>query len=204
MDCPRDHHTPPFLPFALPVHERLHIERFPDHRIRWWCWDHMAIEPEGDEPLPEESVTEEVGLGLCVRDSNVWVWTADRQSCLLCGRAAAFVIPVGETGAEPSGAVGADGSGAPAPAPSTTFWLPCPKCGQSLELNVTPDNVYFSPPSELAGSGPTDVGAGNPPASGEPVTDGEHTASQAEPPAGALDDETYQQEPATSENPVYP
>ncbi len=44
LNCPRDWHEPPFLPFRLPIHIREHRERFPDHAIAWWCWDHLMIE----------------------------------------------------------------------------------------------------------------------------------------------------------------
>ena len=44
LNCPRDWHEPPFLPFRLPIHIREHRERFPDHAIAWWCWDHLMVE----------------------------------------------------------------------------------------------------------------------------------------------------------------
>lgn len=44
LNCPRDQHEPPFLPFRLPIHIREHRERYPDHGIAWWCWDHLMVE----------------------------------------------------------------------------------------------------------------------------------------------------------------
>lgn len=44
LDCPRDHHEPPFLPFRLPIHIREHRRRFRRHAIAWWCWDHLMVE----------------------------------------------------------------------------------------------------------------------------------------------------------------
>ncbi len=44
LNCPRDWHEPPFLPFRLRIHVREHRERFPDHAIAWWCWDHLMVE----------------------------------------------------------------------------------------------------------------------------------------------------------------
>ena len=44
LDCPRDQHEPPFLPFRLPIHIREHRERFPRHAFAWWCWDHLMVE----------------------------------------------------------------------------------------------------------------------------------------------------------------
>ena len=44
LNCPRDHHEPPFLPFRLPIHIREHRQRFRRHAIAWWCWDHLAVE----------------------------------------------------------------------------------------------------------------------------------------------------------------
>jgi len=44
LNCPRDHHDPPFLPFARPGHIREHRRLYPRHAIAWWCWDHLVIE----------------------------------------------------------------------------------------------------------------------------------------------------------------
>ncbi len=44
LNCPRDHHEPPFLPFGLQLHIREHWQGFPDHVIAWWCWDHVQVE----------------------------------------------------------------------------------------------------------------------------------------------------------------
>lgn len=44
LNCPRDHHEPPFLPFGLQLHIREHWQRFPDHVVAWWCWDHVQVE----------------------------------------------------------------------------------------------------------------------------------------------------------------
>lgn len=44
LDCPRDWHEPPFLPFRLPIHIREHRRRFRRHAIAWWCWDHLMVE----------------------------------------------------------------------------------------------------------------------------------------------------------------
>lgn len=44
LDCPRERHTPPYLPLALPLHRREHLERHPGHEVRFWCWDCMELE----------------------------------------------------------------------------------------------------------------------------------------------------------------
>lgn len=44
--CVRDWHEPPFLPFGLPVHRRLHYRDHPTHRIVFWCLDHGQAEEE--------------------------------------------------------------------------------------------------------------------------------------------------------------
>ena len=44
LDCPRDWHNPPFLPFRLPIHIREHRQRFPRHAFAWWCADDLAVE----------------------------------------------------------------------------------------------------------------------------------------------------------------
>lgn len=44
--CVRDWHEPPFLPFGLPVHRRLHYRAHPTHRIVFWCLDHGQVEEE--------------------------------------------------------------------------------------------------------------------------------------------------------------
>ncbi len=36
-DCPREWHTPPYLPFTFRTHITTHLRRFSRHLILWWC-----------------------------------------------------------------------------------------------------------------------------------------------------------------------
>ena len=50
VDCPRESHVPPYLPFGLNIHQREHLERHPGHQIIFYCFDHCEFEDDRDLP----------------------------------------------------------------------------------------------------------------------------------------------------------
>ena len=162
--------------------------------------------------MTQESAITGDGLGLCVTDFNVWVSTPDRRVCLLCGKPPTYFIPVTDpAGDEPGPAERSEPGQAP-PATTTIFGAPCPGCGVQLEAEITAEFFTLRPAAstpldaERPSDGPADAAAGprgeesapptadaEPwagPASAAPNGGDEHTASLADPPAGALADVT--------------
>ncbi len=87
-----------------------------------------------------------VGLGLCARDSNVWVYQGDRRKCLLCGRDPDYIIPVnGAEGVAPPVDAGPGETASPPPAPSL-FRVNCLHCGGEITLEISPDSVAVVQP----------------------------------------------------------
>lgn len=61
LDCPRDHHDPPYLAFWMSTHVRQHLRAHRQHRIVYWCIGdgrlEARIEPHwNDDIFPDLSV----------------------------------------------------------------------------------------------------------------------------------------------------
>jgi len=198
VDCPRDNHAPPLLAFRLPFHIRLHRERFPCHAIRFWCWTHYAFEPEGDDLLVLDTSAPAPAIGVCNKDGNIWAVNADRRLCLICGRPPDYMIPLEESGASPAEAMGSGDAQPAAPASILIYPVSCPECGAQLNAEITPDNISLISLQPSQGS-PESAAADTPnAAAANSGGDDQHTASQAEPPAGVLDAPPDVEEPAAT------
>ena len=46
VDCPRERHVPPYLPFGLDSHKREHLEQHPGHQVKFYCFDHCTFEDD--------------------------------------------------------------------------------------------------------------------------------------------------------------
>jgi hypothetical protein len=196
VDCPRDNQTPPLLAFRLPVHIRLHRERFPTHAIRFWCWTHYAFEPEGDDLLVIDTSVPAPAIGVCNKDGNIWAVNADRRLCLICGRPPDYTVSLEVPGGAPDGPGGVDGTAAPTPASTVGYPLACPLCQGQLVADITPDSISLRSVQPDAGLLESAAADAPPSAAANPSPDDQHTASQAEPPAGALADAPPAETPA--------
>jgi hypothetical protein len=191
LSCPRDRHLPPFLPFALPIHRREHRARYPHHTIRWWCWDHCQIEPEGGDAVTLPYPADQVRIGACLRCNAIFLVTPTNQNHLICGEPAAYTMPFPVSGsAEPSAALPADFPEALPETPSV-FSVSCPSCEANLDLTITEEVITLTLP-------PPGIPAGE--ADGAPAND----APAAPPPAPAPDGSAGQQTESAGVDPNIP
>ena len=183
LSCPRDHHLPPFLPFALPIHRREHHARYPHHAIRWWCWDHCQLEPEGGDAVTQPYPADQVSVGACLRCNAIFLVTPTNENHLICGEPATFTMPFPVSGgAEPSVAPSADFPEAP-PETRSVFPVSCPSCQRPLTLSISETEILLTldiPLDPAAGaddSPPWDEPPAPPPAPAPDGSAGQQTES---------------------------
>lgn len=90
LNCPRDWHEPPFLPFRLRIHVREHRQRFPGHAIAWWCWDHLMVEDVHTagwrwfyDPIMSHQIELNLEVIMCTFRRVKVTWPDGREASLL-------------------------------------------------------------------------------------------------------------------------